>query len=152
MSKAKNLIQITLIGRLLTNPTIMEVGVNKDNKTVKVTDTNRPNLTNIKYVTNFPIRISQDFGGDVDFDVSCWGKLSGVGKILSKGRLVAITTDNIRPRIWESTDRATGEYKNGINLFINATSCVVMDSPNQNTSQNRLELPSETPDEEEISF
>lgn len=154
MSKAKNLISITLVGRLLADPIMMEVGTNKDNRTVKVTDHNRSSLQNIRPVTNFPIRVTQDFGGDVDFEVSCWGAIAGIGKILNSGRLVAVTTDNIRPKIWEATNRSTGEIKCGINLFINAVSCVVMDNPSEKATQSKPQLPASTPigAEEEIPF
>lgn len=114
MANAMNLVNITVVGRLLANPVSREYEG--------------------KPVTNFRMRVNQTINmkdQHIDFEVSCWNSLAGIGKILKKGRLVAVTSNSFIQNIWTSQDNS----KQGINNQLMANSVVVMDSAPETVGQ-----------------
>lgn len=134
MANAMNLVNITVVGRLLANPTVAKHNNND--------------------VTNFRMRVNQTIAGNdahVDFEISCWNGLANVSKVLKKGRLVAVTSNSLTQTIWNAPD---GSGKQLINNKIMASSVTVMDSAPLTAGQQMPNTPQNAPQfaDEEIPF
>lgn len=98
MSNAMQMLNLTLVGRVITDPITKEF--------------------NGKEVTNFRIIYNQEVNGEtkpIVFDCAAWNGLGKIAQYLSKGRLVGITSSEFSQEVWSKNG------KTGINnrLIVN---------------------------------
>lgn len=119
MSQAMQMVQITVIGRLVANPT-------------QERQINGRNVTNFRIITSKKVGNKDEI---VTFECGAWNNLSTIAQNLSKGRLVTVTSNELTQEIW----KANG--KEGINNKLIINSLVMLDHKPQDGIQNRPAQP-----------
>jgi single-stranded DNA-binding protein len=104
MANAMNMIQLTIIGRVVADPEV---------KTV-----------NNKEVTKFRIIHNSEVNGEkktMTFHCSVFNNLNKIAQFLKKGRLVCVTSNDFSQAVWSREDRV------GVNNFLLVNSITILD-------------------------
>ena len=114
MANAMNMINLTIIGRVVADP---------------VTE-----MHNNREVTRFRLIVNQGEERTLVFNCSAWNGLGKIAQYLRKGRLVAVTSDDFMQKTWETNDG-----KKGINNYLTINGITILDKkPAENSAEQEI--------------